>query len=264
MATPNTGIFDAASAMQQVQAVGQLPPGQDPAMQQQGMPPGQAPPPQGMPPGGQGGMPMDQMEDPMGQPPNVVMSEAESLEAELEAKYSDAASPEEQDIYDQFMLRVADFLYQGNKTPKLIKMLEAGQKDPSQAIGDAASTIVAHVDEDLGGNMPRDVLMPALGETVEQIAELAMQSNALPVNQQIVQLATDGAMSQLMQLYQADEKDMQDFEQIVEPSDMARAGALTEKMLAHSGMGQKGQGQGQPSMPPGQPPSPAGIPGGMV
>ena len=210
-------MLDAAKAMEQVKMVGQQ---QAPAQPQQPMQQGQ----------GQVQTPIPEepmhSQPPQGAPMNANMSDLESLNEEMEYKYGDPADDSEQEMYDAFMDRATDFLYQPNKMEQLIAALSMGKQNAAQAMGDKVAQLVSVVDDDLGGNFPRELLLPAANELTELMADLVQEKDVMPVNNKVVNTAAQYANSKLMEIYEMEEFEMQELGNSLEGQDVQRVAQM--------------------------------------
>ena len=157
---------------------------------------------------------------------NANMSDLESLNEEMEYKYGDPADDSEQEMYDAFMDRATDFLYQPNKMEQLIAALSMGKQNAAQAMGDKVAQLVSVVDDDLGGNFPRELLLPAANELTELMADLVQEKDVMPVNNKVVNTAAQYANSKLMEIYEMEEFEMQELGNSLEGQDVQRVAQM--------------------------------------
>ena len=91
-----------------------------------------------------------------------------------------AASPEEQDLYEQFVARAYLLIYEDEKVfADLVAMLKAG--DPVTQLATAAAMVVYRVKaaaDEAGKELPGDVVLHAGKEVFEDLAELAWKIGA--------------------------------------------------------------------------------------
>lgn len=88
------------------------------------------------------------------------------------------ASPEEQELYNQFVAKAMELTYDPKFMPKVVAMLE-GEGDPQEGLAKAAALIIARVAtsaEKAGIKLTGDVLFHAGTEVFEDLAELSKEA----------------------------------------------------------------------------------------
>ena len=84
-------------------------------------------------------------------------------------------SPEEQDAYDKVIMAAMKVLFENEETNNtIIKQLKAGAKTPAKALADVATMLIVQLDQQSGGKIPETVILPASGEILEQVSDLAV------------------------------------------------------------------------------------------
>jgi len=108
---------------------------------------------------------------PPGMPDEMPMDAAESG---MGKSGPGEASPEEQEQLELFMANVGNVMYDAKTLPALVKRLGTGA--PADAIGQAAASIIARVEESANQNgmqVDGDLLLHAGKETVQMLGEIA-------------------------------------------------------------------------------------------
>ncbi len=110
---------------------------------------------------------------------------------------TEAASPEEQEMYDKFVSMSFLALYDKKMMPKTLDMLRA----PGGAIEDKVGQVVAGITQrvydsakESGVELPGDVVMNAVIEIVEAVVELAEKSKVAEFDQAMIDKSYYAAM----------------------------------------------------------------------
>ena len=140
--------------------------------------------------------------------------------------YNDASEPApgEQEAYNKVVTAGLNILYANETTQaNVVKQLRAGADDPARSLAQFAVMIVNTLDEKSGGQIPEDVIFPASVEFLEELAELANESGAMKVNQNIVDKASQALVYELSKVYQVSEQEVEQFMQSVPEEDQKAA-----------------------------------------
>jgi hypothetical protein len=113
---------------------------------------------------------------------------------------TEAASPEEQEMYDKFVSMALLALYDQKMMPKTIEMLRA----PGGAIEDKVGQVVTGITQrvydsakESGVELPGDVIMNAVIEIVEAVVELAEKSKIAEFDQAMIDKCYYAAMDMI-------------------------------------------------------------------
>ena len=104
-------------------------------------------------------------------------------------------TPEESGIYEQSMEAVAQILYSDETHSKVMTILQSGAQDPSKALASAASIILLQLKERSKGQLTPEILQGVLKELMMLLGELATESGAFEVNQDVMMRALQQCMS---------------------------------------------------------------------
>ncbi len=96
---------------------------------------------------------------------------------------SNAPPPEAQQSYDQLMTAALEVMYGDQTSDGVVKQLQAGAKNPPEALATGAMTILTTLDDQSKGTVPTDILAPVGEEVVEQLGEIASTAGLFPVEQ---------------------------------------------------------------------------------
>lgn len=88
-------------------------------------------------------------------------------------------SEEEQASYDKVVTAAQSLIYDEKNTEGVQQML-ANSQDPGEALGSAAAHIVTMLDEQSGGKIPEEVIIPAATEIMDMLVEFGEATGALP------------------------------------------------------------------------------------
>lgn len=147
----------------------------------------------------------------------------EMVDEELNAKYGEEATPQEQESYDNAVVHAQTFIH-GERNATLLQMIENPEQnaDPAQFISEQSVNIVEATDAEI--DIPDELMIPVAMEVVEFVGELVhAKSKSMRVNQGVIQQAAEGAAMDLTQRYGNGAEDIQQFVGNVEEPDAQRA-----------------------------------------
>ena len=79
-----------------------------------------------------------------------------------------------QDVYDNVVLAGMKVLFDNKKTNEgIVERLTADKANPAKALSDTAAMLMIQLDQQAGGSIPEEVILPAAIELLEQTSELA-------------------------------------------------------------------------------------------
>lgn len=121
-------------------------------------------------------------------------------------------TPEEQDAHDRVVLAAIKVIHEDDEMhAKILQMLKDGADQPASILGQTASIIIQQLDEQSGGKIPEEVIIPAAEEVLTMLAELGSAAGVIQVDQDIVDLATGEMVKSLGEAYGVSEEDIQEF-----------------------------------------------------
>lgn len=174
---------------------------------------------------------------------------------------SEAATPQEQEIYDQFVGMALLALYDAKMTPKTLAFLKAPKGKPVQKVADVASNITMRViasAKEGGKTIPIEVIFNAMVEIVEAVCELAEQKAGLQLDEKMMGAAFERTLDSVgRQLEKSgDYPDAMKTQDAAAIQSMAASGELDG--MAGAG-GQQAPAPGLGAAPPVQPNVPMGV-----
>jgi hypothetical protein len=105
-----------------------------------------------------------------------------------------------------------------------IKHLEAMKDDPARAIADYTQILIGQLDDASGGMIPEEVILPAAGELIENVSELAKAADIFPVDEAVMQLAMQMLIPPLAAEYGAEPGDVAEIMNAMDPGIMRQMG----------------------------------------
>lgn len=114
-----------------------------------------------------------------------------------------------QEAYERVVLAASDVLYSEETMPDVLNLLKSD--DPAKAIADATVMLIGQLDEQSGGTIPEDVIIPAAAEIAELIAELGQAKGLFQVDEQVLGRAGQHLLIGMAELYgEPTDEEMQD------------------------------------------------------
>jgi len=132
----------------------------------------------------------------------------------------------EQDAYNRVVMAGMKMIFENEKSQQAIaQMLKSPGVAAAEKLSNAAFTVLTQLDEQSGGQIPEDVILPASGEILEHISELADSIKAFPVDPAVMNHAGQLLVVRLGEEYGADQADIQEFMQSIDPQTLQAVGA---------------------------------------
>lgn len=119
-------------------------------------------------------------------------------------------SPEEQDAYDRVVSAGMHILYDDQTHDGVMKMLQAGEKNPAQAMANVVTMMVTQLDEKSGGKIPEDIILPVTEEFLPMVAELADKAKIFTPDDRTMNLAMQQTVQMLGEQYGMNEADIKE------------------------------------------------------
>jgi len=165
------------------------------------------------------------------------------------------ATAEEQEAYERVVLAAAKVLHDDPTNQQVMQMLETGaQGDPAQALAEVVTVVITQLDEQSGGTIPGEVIIPASAEVLSMASELAESAGLFQADEATLQRAVQMMQANVGEAYGIDPDELQAMIAEIDP------GTLESLVAEQSAIAQTGF-----SNAPGQPAQGApGIQGGMV
>lgn len=142
-------------------------------------------------------------------PQEAPQEEAQAAPQEESAEFGQEATPEEQQAYEKVILAASEVLYDPKTSPKVIQMLQAGAEQPDKAIANAAVLVMTQLDDQSGGTIPEEVILPAATEVAELVAELGQKQGIFQVDDAVLKKAGHAMLMSLAEQYEIDPAELQ-------------------------------------------------------
>ena len=120
----------------------------------------------------------------------------------------------EQNAYDNVVVEAVERI--DKQAPQIIKMIQGAQGDKAEEAGKIVAMLMIKMDEEAGGDIPDDVVIPAAAEVGEQLAE-RLQAAGMPVDNAFLQRGAMRMMADLGEHYGVDPEDVEDLMGSVPP-----------------------------------------------
>jgi hypothetical protein len=124
---------------------------------------------------------------------------------------------QEQGAYEQVVMAIGNVLYDDATSPQVVQMLKS-QEDPAQAIAAVVVMVVTELDDQSGGQIPEEVILPAATEATELVAELAVAKGVFEVDEATLNRAAQHVVQMLSERYGVEEEDVAQMMQGVDPA----------------------------------------------
>lgn len=155
--------------------------------------------------------------------PVPAQEEAETVGGE--APGSQEASMDDQDAYDRFAMAGLKVIYENKKSRgALVKKLKLDAKEPAKALADTVAMLVTQLDQQSGGKMPEDIILPVATELLEQTAELADSLKLFPVDEAVLNHAGQLMVTMLGEEYGADQEEITSYMESLDPEYVRQVG----------------------------------------
>ena len=157
--------------------------------------------------------------------PNAAPAQEEAETVGGEAPGSQEASREDQDAYDRFAMAGLKILYEDKKASSaVVKKLKIDSKEPAKALADTVAMIIVQLDQQSGGKMPEDIILPVATELLEQTAELADSLKLFPVDEAVLNHAGQLMVTILGEEYGADQEEIASYMESLDPEYVRQIG----------------------------------------
>lgn len=127
------------------------------------------------------------------------------------------AQPQEQEAYEKVVLAGMKILYDDKTRDKVLAMVKQSKDDPARAMAMAAQTLILQMDEQSGGTIPQEIILPAAAEILEHLAELVNESGLAQVDETVLGDAGQQLLMGLAQAYDVSPEEVQELLASVPP-----------------------------------------------
>ncbi len=109
-------------------------------------------------------------------------------------------TPDEQNAYDEVLMAAEGELY-GESHDDFVTMLRELSADPPAAIAQVTVLLLTTLDDAVNGQIPEEVILPAGAEITERVGNLANETGAFKVDQNIIGAAGQKVLIGLAEQY---------------------------------------------------------------
>lgn len=124
-------------------------------------------------------------------------------------EWGEPATDDEQSQYERLVLAGSQILFSPETSPKIVKMMQTMADKPDQALAAVAVLIVTQLDEQSGGQIPEELILPPVAEFIEQAAELASNAKVFEVDEAVMNRAAQIAIEKLADQYGVSQEQIQ-------------------------------------------------------
>lgn len=153
---------------------------------------------------------------------SAVPEEETPTEAQVDSS-DDQASPEDDENVERIVIAAQEVLYDDQTHPGIMKMLAAGKDNPAKALSDITLTIIDQLDEQAGGEIPEEAILPAAVELLTLVAELAQKSGTFNADEQVQGESIGHLFAGMEERGWIDEDDKQQIQQMLAEQEGAPA-----------------------------------------
>jgi hypothetical protein len=130
---------------------------------------------------------------------------------ESAAPASSGVDPQMQEAYDKVVMAGMKILFENKKTSKgIVSRLKADKDKPAKALSDTAAILMIQLDQQAGGKIPEEVILPAAIELLEQTSELADSLGLFPIDDAVLNRAGQLMVANLAEQYGTTPEDIQE------------------------------------------------------
>lgn len=143
-------------------------------------------------------------------PASVAVS-ANTAETSTDDEGGEAPTPEQQQHYERLVLAGLKILYEKKTSGPMIQHLRQRAENPAEALADTAAMVITQLDKAAKGKIPREVILPAAGEILSEVAMLAEKSSAFTATEEHKADAVQLMIMAIVQQFGVDEADKSEF-----------------------------------------------------
>jgi hypothetical protein len=147
-------------------------------------------------------------QDPMAQDP--MAQEQQDPMAQGGQTDDKMASVDEQESYEKLVVAGMKLLYDDKTHKKVVDMLRQGADTPPKTLSNVSMMVFSEIDKASGGTVPEMVIAQGVDALLEEVATIAQESGAFPVDEQVATQAREEMMLALGEQFGADDTDVQE------------------------------------------------------
>lgn|SRR3990167_8794802 len=154
----------------------------------------------------------------------IIQSGMAPEQEQAAAAPTEAAANEEgestQDDYDRVVMAASEVLHDDQTNPGIMKILEDGKDDPATTMASIATMVITQLDEQSGGSIPEDVILPATEDILPMVAELASAAKIFTPDERTMNLAMQKTVGSLGEHYGVAEEDIKGLINSMDPTEV--------------------------------------------
>ncbi len=161
----------------------------------------------------------------------------------------ESVTAEEQVVYDKVVLAGQKVLFEDDKTSaQAVKFLQQQADNPAQAISDYTLILITQLDDQMGNNIPAEVILPASTELMENVSDLADSAGVFPVDDKLMNQAMQLFLPDIAEEYGVEDAEIQEFLSSIDENSMTQAVQVGEGFAATGQPPQEEQPVPQPGV----------------
>jgi hypothetical protein len=146
----------------------------------------------------------------------------EPAEQEQAVASGEEVTPEAQENYERVVMAASEVLHSDETHDSIMGMLKSGADDPGATMAEITTMVMLQLDEQSGGKIPEDVILPASEEVLTMVAELAHAAQIFTPDQQALNSAMQQTVTKLGEHYGVSPEDIQELLSQMDPAEVER------------------------------------------
>lgn len=135
---------------------------------------------------------------------------------------TESAEASDEDV-ERVVLAAQEVLYDERTHKSIVSMLGAMADEPAKALAKVTTDLLVQLDEEAGGEIPDDAILPAAIQILPEISELAQKSGVFEVNDEVMGQAVGEMFLLMEQQGWVTEEDKAEIQQILAEQEGAQA-----------------------------------------
>ena len=130
------------------------------------------------------------------------------------ALINNSAQPQDegsgQEEYEKIVMSALSVL--NDSSDQVVNMLQQSE-DPAQGMAEIAALIISQLEEQSGGELAEELILPASEEILENVAEIAGEAQLFEITPELLEKSGDILELELAEIYDVDPQEVQDYAQ---------------------------------------------------